>query len=114
MEPILVTLFFFLTVVVIWGGAIYTRHKERMSLIERSPAPDLVKSLYDRHAFKTNPLGSLKWGMVFVAVGAAILLGLYLREVYMVEEGVFPALIALCGGLALVAFYFIASKKTQA
>jgi hypothetical protein len=111
--PVIITIFFFLTIAVIWGGAILTRHKERMALIEKSPQPDLVKSLYDRHQGRSNPLAALKWGIVFFAVGAAILVAMYIRETYMVEEGVYPAMIALFGGLALVVFYFIAARKIR-
>jgi hypothetical protein len=110
--PVIISVFFFLSIVVIWGGAILIRHKERMTLIDKASQPELVKTLYERQG-KLNPLASLKWGMIFFGVGIAILVAIYLHETYMLEEGVYPATIALFGGLALVGFYFIAAKKAK-
>ncbi len=61
--PVIISVFFFLSIVVIWGGVILTRHKERMTLIDKAPQPELVKTLYERQG-KLNPLTSLKWGMM--------------------------------------------------
>ena len=35
-EPVIVTTVFFMSVVLIWGGFILTRHKERMTMIEKA------------------------------------------------------------------------------
>jgi hypothetical protein len=110
-EPVIITIFFFTTIAVIWGAIILTRHKERMTMLEKATSPDMVRSLYEKHAAKTSPLSSLKWGMIFVALGAAALLGLWFDNVYNTEEGMYFALMAVFGGAALIVFYFIAAKK---
>ncbi len=111
MEGVIGTIFFFVAVVAIWGAIILTRHKERMTLIEKGTGAEDIKSLYSRQRWSVSPLTNLKWGMILVGVGIAILLAMWLRETYMVDEGVFPGMIALLGGFALVVFYVFARKK---
>ena len=112
-QEIAIPIFFFICVVAIWGGFLLTRHKERMTMIDKGLTPEDVKALYQRSPFRMNPLSSLKWGIVFVAVGLAVLVGMWLRNTYFIQDGVFPGLIALFGGLGLIVFYVIAHKKIQ-
>jgi hypothetical protein len=110
---ILIPLVLFLTIGAILGSIVLTRHKERMSMIEKGLKAEDIKSLYARQAFAVNPLSSLKWGIVLVCVGVAILTGMWLHNTLMFDEGVFPGVIATGGGIGLVLFYIIANKKTQ-
>jgi hypothetical protein len=106
-------IFFFTSIIVIVGGMILTRHKERMTIIDKGLQTEEIKALYMRGVWKTNPLNSLKWGMLLIALGLAILGGMWLHEVYMVKEGAIAGLIALLGGAALLMFYLIASRKAD-
>lgn len=108
---VLIPIIFFLTIGAIWGGVILTRHRERMTFIEKGLRPEDMKSLYERVSQRPNPLSSLKWGMVFMAIGLAVLAGIYLRETFFVDEAVYPGLIALLGGFGLIAFYLVAGRK---
>lgn len=112
-EEVLVPIVFFLTIAGIWGFTLLTRHKERMTMIDKGLKPEDMKALYERGTLRINPLSSLKWGMIFAFVGVAALIGMYLRSVYFVEEGIYPALMCLFGGLGLIAFYLLAHKKMQ-
>lgn len=112
-EEVLVPIVFFLTIAGIWGFTLLTRHKERMTMIEKGLKPEDMKALYQRGTLRINPLGSLKWGMIFSFVGVAALIGMYLRTAYYVEEGIYPALMCLFGGGGLIAFYLLANKKQQ-
>ncbi|MEK7670744.1 MAG: DUF6249 domain-containing protein [Bacteroidota bacterium] len=112
-EEVLIPLIFFLTIGAIWGSIVLTRHKERMSMIEKGLKAEDIKSLYERQTLRVNPLSSLKWGIVLVCVGIAIILGIWLRDNYMFNDGIIPGLIATFGGVGLVLFYFIAGKKAQ-
>jgi hypothetical protein len=103
--------FFFSTLVIIWGGFILTRHKERAMMIERGLKAEEIQSLYSRSAWRTNPLSSLKWGIIILAIGIAALFGMYLHANFYVEEGVIPGLMAAFGGAGLIIFYFIAKRK---
>ena len=113
MGPFVVSVFFFVCVCAIWGSIIFTRHRERMSMIEKGLDAEYVKSLHARGTWKVDPLSSLKWGMILVGIGLAILLGSWLNANYMVEKGVYPGLIGLFGGIGLVAFYLVARKKSE-
>ena len=112
-EEVLVPIVFFLTIAGIWGFTLLTRHKERMTMIEKGLKPEDMKALYERGTLRINPLSSLKWGMIFAFVGVAALIGMYLRTAYYVEEGIYPALMCVFGGIGLIAFYLLASKKLQ-
>lgn len=110
---VLIPLVFFLTIGAIWGSVVLTRHKERMSMIEKGLKAEDIKSLYERNALKISPLNSLKWGMVLVCIGIAIMIGIWLHESFFLSEGVFPALIATFGGAGLILFYIIARRHLR-
>jgi hypothetical protein len=112
-EPVIVSTVFFMTIVVIWGSIILTRHKERITLIEKGLKAEDIKALYERGARRTRPMASLMWGMVFVGIGLAAIIGIWLNNVYNVGDGVIPALMALFGGVGLIAFYLVAAKKAR-
>jgi hypothetical protein len=105
--------FFFSTLVIIWGGYLLTRHKERAMMIDKGLKAEEIKSLYSRGTWQTNPLSSLKWGIIILAIGLAALFGMYLHANLLVEEGVIPGLMAAFGGAGLILFYFIARKKVS-
>ena len=112
-HEVIIPVVLFLSIATIWGAAILTRHKERMTMIEKGLKPEDNKALYEKGTLRVHPLGSLKWGMVFVAVGTAGLLGMFLHANYYVEDEIYPALMAVFGGLGLITFYFFASRKAK-
>jgi Na+/melibiose symporter-like transporter len=88
-----------------------SRHRERMSMIEKGLSSDEIKAMYSRDV-KRDPLNSLKWGLLFLLTGVAVMTGNFLHNQYGMEEG--PAMISticLFVGIGLVLFYSIASKK---
>jgi hypothetical protein len=93
--------------------ALIARHRERMSMVEKGMSAEDIKALYVRGVTQKNPLGSLKWGMLLVAVGLAVLAGLYFDTTFYAPEGIYPGLIALFGGIALIVFYSIARKQAS-
>jgi hypothetical protein len=115
MQPheVIIPIVFFLTIAGIWGFTLKTRHTERMTMIEKGLKPEDMKGLYERGTMRINPMSSLKWGMIFFAIGLAVLIGMYLHATYLVEEGIYPALMCLLGGLGLIAFYLFANKKLK-
>jgi hypothetical protein len=90
--------FFFTSIMLIAGSAIIGRHRERMGMIEKGMKAEDIKALFARSFREPHPLTSLKWGIIFVAVGLAVLLGLFLHSAYYMEGGIFPGLIAVFGG----------------
>jgi len=111
--PEIVGIFFFISVVAIWGAVILSRHKERMTIIEKGVNPEDIKAMYERRSWQASPLSSLKWGIIFIFIGVAVLVSIWLRETYFLNDGVIPGMIALFGGAGLIVFYFIANKKAQ-
>jgi hypothetical protein len=109
--PAIVSIFFFACIVVIWGGMILARHKERMTMIEKGLKAEDIKGLYERDLRQSNPRRALMWGIVFTAVGLAAMVGQVLTSWYHVDEGLVFGLMALFGGLGLILFYAISGKK---
>jgi hypothetical protein len=107
----LIPIFFFLSVGAVWAVFLLTRHRERTMMIEKGMQSEEIKAMYARRWFTVNPLTTLKWGMLFVGVGLAALVGIWLRENYILNDGVIPGLMAIFGGAALIFFYFIARHK---
>ncbi|HTK82175.1 MAG TPA: DUF6249 domain-containing protein [Bacteroidota bacterium] len=87
-----------------------SRNRERMAMIEKGLSSDEIKALYARDV-KRDPLQSLKWGILFVLAGIALMLGNYLHDAYAVDGGVVVGMVILFVGIGLVAFYTIASKR---
>src|SRR5260221_2280 len=89
-----------------------SRQRERLTMIEKGLSSDEIKALYAREV-RRDPLNSLKWGILAVLAGVAIMLGNYLHDRYAVDEGAIIGMVILFVGIGLVAFYGIASKKMQ-
>jgi nitrate/nitrite transporter NarK len=89
------------------------RHRERINIIEKGLSNEDIKALYSRQFAKSDPLASLKWGMLFTFGGLAVLVGNFLHEQYRMEEGATLGLVALFVGIALVIFYGIAGKNPK-
>jgi len=111
---IFVAIFLFLCIVLIWGGWIISRHKERMTIIDKGLTPEDMKALYTTWSKPASPLSSLKWGILLCMVGLAVILGVWLHSMYFLGDGVIPGLIGVFGGAGLILYYRIASKKERA
>ena len=109
-EEVLIPITMFLSVAAVFIIWIVTRHRERITMIEKGLTNDEIKAMYHRE-IKRDPLASLKWGLMAVLAGAAILLGNYLNVQFNVDEGAIFGLVLLFVGIGLVMFYSIASKK---
>ncbi len=85
-----------------------TRHRERMSMLEKGVDPSL---------FTPRPISqsyTLKFGMLSTGVALGILLGNLLNKTYDIERGpAFLSMVFLFGGLSLIANYMIDRKSTQ-
>ncbi len=82
-------------------------------MVEKGLSGEEIKAMYAKD-FKRDPLNSLKWGILFVLAGLAILLGNLLHEYYRVEGGVIVGLVGVFIGAGLLLFYAIATKKIKA
>ena len=111
-EEVIVPIFLFGgTAAVLWKF-FETRHKERMTIIEKGLVNEDLKHLYSKSAWKTNPLSSLKYGMLAAFIGVGILFSAFLSQLYFShEEQITAGTIFLFGGMGLITFYAIAKKR---
>jgi len=100
------------TGLILWKW-IESRHRERITMIEKGVKPTDFKGMSFREMFRPNPLSSLKWGMLAMFVGLGIMVATYLERNLYWNDSVYPASMLIFGGLALIVFYSIASKKMK-
>ena len=90
-----------------------TRNKERMALIEKGANA----TLFNTGAGSGGIFGkfaTLKLGLFFIGIALGVLVGNILTATTRLEEGVaYVSMIFLFGGLALVAFYVVASRLSK-
>jgi hypothetical protein len=110
-EGMLAIIFFFTSLSIVLGSWIFTRHRERMGMIDKGMKSEDIKAFYQTGLRNPSPLSSLKWGILAMSAGVAILAGMALHAWYGASEGVFPALILLFAGIGLIAFYALARNR---
>jgi uncharacterized membrane protein len=87
-----------------------SENKLRRNLIEKGLVDEKIKYLFlDKP--KDYVSSSLKWGMVLIAVGLAVFVG-QMAPPDLVQEITIGAML-IFGGLALVLYYIIASKRIK-
>jgi len=87
-----------------------TRHIERRALIEKGVTPAELRDLGAVRG-QPNPLSNLKWGLLGIFLGLGLIVGGWLHDAYHFEEHIYFASMLVSGGIGLVIFYFVASKK---
>lgn len=99
-------------IIIFW--AIHVKHKERMKLIEKGLTPEEVKSYYHELGKRVKyPYSSLKWGIIFTAVGIGFLFSFLLNEYSDVSESITPAFILVFAGIGFIIYYVIINKKLR-
>jgi len=99
-------------VIIFWW--LYTKHRERMRLIEKGLTPEEVKAYFaDANTKPRNPYASLKWGILLTFLGLGIFMANLLEDLYYIEEGVMMGIIVLCVGLGFLSYYAMVSSKMK-
>ena len=99
-------------IIIFWW--LYTKHRERMRLIEKGLPPEEVKAYFaDTNTKPRNPYSSLKWGILLTFLGIGIFLANLFEDLYDIEEGVMMGMIVLCAGLGFLVYYSIVSAKIK-
>lgn len=105
--PITISLGAFLMVF----GLRYMENKENMAMIERGMEPK-------RQRRQSNPSATLKNGLMFIGAGTGLLLAIVFIKVFNLEDhaaaGLFFALIAIFGGMGMVAAYLYERRNPPA
>jgi hypothetical protein len=115
-EQIVVPIFAFIfifgfpSIIILW--AIYTKHRERMRLIEKGISPEEAKKYFANVDKKPrNAFGALKWGILFLFLGAGIFTANILEQMYDLSDGVTSGLVIFFIGLGFVAYFLIANSN---
>ena len=109
MEPIVITVSFFLTVFAIVYVVFTTRNKERMAMIEKGADPKLFKS--DPRAYKLSGYATFKWGLFMVGLAIGIFIGALLEQYTSLPEGaMYVSMILAFGGLGLIFAYLFRGR----
>lgn len=97
-------------VILLAGLKMILEHITRSKIINKGLPPEDIRPLL---AEKSNGqfLSALKWGLVLVGMGGAVLLGLIVPEELV--RFVIPGSMLLFGGLALIIYYFATSRKEK-
>jgi hypothetical protein len=113
MEPLILIVFLIGGATIVAYTYFSNRHKERMAMIEKGLKPADYKGLVFSLGTNANPLSSLKWGLLAVFIGVGFFTGLAMHEFANFQRSFSFALMLIFGGLGLIVFYFIASKKIK-
>lgn len=103
---LLVPITFFLAVVMIIK--IISDNRLRQRLIEKGMVDENVKNLY-ASSMDIQPLSSIKWGLVLIGIGLALLIN-RLWPYYFSDEAAL-GLMFLFAGLGFLIYYFIAQRQ---
>lgn len=98
--------------IIFW--AIYTKHKERMRLIEKGIPPEDVKKFYSEAEKVKDPLRGLKWGIILAFLGGGIIIANLLYEKYQINDGMTFGFVILFLGIGFLVYYFVVKSKYQA
>lgn len=98
-------------VIILWY--LYSRHRERMRLIEKGLTPEEVKSYFAEAKKPKNPYAALKWGILFLFVGLGIFVSQILYNMYDFDEGLGFGIVFMFGGAGLLLYYAIITSKTR-
>jgi preprotein translocase subunit SecG len=82
-------------------------HRTRQKLIDKGMVDEKVKYLY-RENGQIRALGALKWALLLIGVGLAVIVGQIVPD-HMMEE-ITAAAMFLFAGIGLLVYYAIASK----
>ncbi len=114
MEPLIVIVFLIGGATIVAYTFFSSRHKERMAMIEKGLKPADYKGVeLSSLTMQTNPLSNLKWGLLALFIGVGFFTGLAMHEVANFQRSFSFALMLIFGGVGLIVFYFIASKKMK-
>ena len=112
-EEVFLPIFLFGAIAFVLWKFFHARHRERMAMIEKGVNPGDFKGPGFSEWIRTNPLSSLKWGMLATFIGVGLFAASVIERKADFPDSIYPALVLISGGFALVLFYFIAAAKSK-
>ncbi|CAN5456191.1 hypothetical protein BH10BAC5_BH10BAC5_10000 [soil metagenome] len=96
-------------IIIFWH--LYTRHRERMRLIEKGLSPDDVKAYFAGFNAKTprstDSYRALKFGIILFFAGIGIFIANLLEEKYNMPDGMTFGIVLLFIGLSFILYFLI-------
>lgn len=106
MEPVIISVTFFLLVFAVFYIFITTRNKERMAMIEKGADPKLFQSVR-----RSSGYAVFKWGLFMIGLALGILTGALFEHFSELQpEPLYFSMILIFGGLGLVLAYLLQGK----
>ena len=99
-------------IIIFWW--LYTRHRERMRLIEKGLAPEEVKSYFASSNSVSKPrnsFSSLKWGILITFLGLGIFIANMLEDKFNMSDGMTTGLVFIFAGVGFVLYYVLIKNK---
>ncbi len=90
--------------IIFWS--ISTKHRERMRLIERGFPEEIKQFFREEKLSKDNTYRGLKLGLIFLFLGAGIIIANLLYEIFELEDGYTIGFVILFLGLCLFDLLF--------
>ncbi len=90
---------------------IVTDYKLRKQLVEKGEVSENVKYLFSGYSDKVKMRSNLKWGLILVGIGVAMLLK-QISPFYISDESIL-GLVFLFGGIGFLAYFYVASKDSN-
>ncbi len=116
MEDIVVPVMMFGSAAIILWKYFDSKHKERMSIIDRGMVTEDLKYLYNKGAGKPNRYGTLKWGLTGFLIGLSLLIAIPMQQIVGGHEHspeVIIGMLFLGGGLGFLLYYFLVGRKDE-
>ncbi len=119
MSEMLIPITMFVSIAVVMWKLIDSRQKVRMMALEKGSIDENFNNLFatERGFFsKPNRHGALKWGLVALLIGLALLISIPLQSFYWAQihdDELITGLIFTGGGLAFLIYYKIVSGEEK-
>ena len=98
-------------IIIFW--VIYTKHRERMRLIEKGLTPDEFKRYFKEDEVKRSPYRALRMASLLIFLGIGLLVANVLSENYNVNDGVTFGVVMIFLGIGFLVSYFLVNSKVQ-
>jgi len=95
-------------IIIFW--AIYSKHRERMRLIEKGLTPEEVKNYFaspDKISRPNNPFKALKWGILLLFLGAGIFIANILEQKMDFNDGITFGVVLLFLGAGFITYFLM-------
>jgi hypothetical protein len=111
---VFIPIFLFGAIAVVLWKVFDDQNRQRMAMIEKGIKPSEFLSKKLDQPRPGDILNNLKWGLLFVFAGVGLLIGEQLQYYFgFHEESAIFGTMLITGGLALIIFYLIATKKMK-